>query len=100
MKKIHEKLKGYGCYEEIHVTMSEVIHQSLTVKEFEDNWTGFVNSYCLGITNGCKGCGMIADARVEKEATKNFDSLNKVMPCCSNSEIEVQFQSEYTNDIF
>ncbi|KAL4350039.1 hypothetical protein AHAS_Ahas10G0102100 [Arachis hypogaea] len=150
MKKIHEKLKGYGCYEEIHVAISEVIHQSLIIKEFENNWTGFVNAYCLEDNKWLQGLWndhrcrvpvylkvdfwagisstqrsesihflfdkylnsqtMLAKfvnhynnafmSRMEKEATKNFDSLNKVVPCCSNSEIEVQFQSEYTNDIF
>ncbi|KAL4344814.1 hypothetical protein AHAS_Ahas11G0216000 [Arachis hypogaea] len=47
MKKLRENLKGYGCYEEIQVTMSEVVYQSLTIEEFEDNWTDFVNAYCL-----------------------------------------------------
>ncbi|KAL4288265.1 hypothetical protein AHAS_Ahas19G0268900 [Arachis hypogaea] len=47
IKKVHEKLKGYGCYEDIQVTLSEVVHQSLTIEEFEDNWTDFVNAYCL-----------------------------------------------------
>ncbi|RYR21017.1 hypothetical protein Ahy_B03g066260 [Arachis hypogaea] len=80
------------------------------------------------ITNGCKGYGMIADAgvtsvlkyhplkearmsifvsepvdnlgRIPNQPAKDFDSLNKVVPCYSNNETEVQFQFEYTNDIF
>ncbi|RYR37839.1 hypothetical protein Ahy_A09g042745 [Arachis hypogaea] len=39
-------------------------------------------------------------SRVKKKAAKDFESLNKVVLCCSNSEIKVQFQFKYTNDIF
>ncbi|XP_025645172.1 protein FAR1-RELATED SEQUENCE 5-like [Arachis hypogaea] len=115
MKKLRENLKGYGCYEEIQVTMSEVVYQSLTIEEFEDNWTGFVNAYCLEDNEWLQGmrndrrCWIpvylkgdfrttLAEfvtpynnalmSRVKKEAAKDFDSLNKILPCCSNNEIE------------
>ncbi|KAL4337282.1 hypothetical protein AHAS_Ahas12G0094600 [Arachis hypogaea] len=55
MKKVREKLKGYGCYKEIQVTMSKVVHRSLTIEEFKDKWIGFVNAYCLEDNNWFQG---------------------------------------------
>ncbi|XP_057734201.1 protein FAR1-RELATED SEQUENCE 5-like [Arachis stenosperma] len=134
MKKVREKFKGYGCYEHSQVTMGEVVHQCLTIENFEDNWNGFVNTYCLednewlqgmwnnrrcwvpvylkgdfgariSSTQRSESVHFLFDKYLNPQTTlggrKNFDSMNKVVPCCSfNSETKVQFQFEYMNDIF
>ncbi|RYR38972.1 hypothetical protein Ahy_A09g044332 [Arachis hypogaea] len=93
-----------------------------TRENFENNWNGFVNTYCLednewlqGMWNNCRywvpvylkgdfGARISSTQRSESVhfffdkylnpqttlgGRKNFDSMNKVVPCCSfNSEIK------------
>ncbi|RYQ92355.1 hypothetical protein Ahy_B09g098556 [Arachis hypogaea] len=91
-----------------------------------DNWTDFVNAYCLkdnkwlqrllndgifylkggfwvGISSMCtqrsESYNNALMSRVKKEVAKDFDSLKKVVPCCSNNEIKHEFR-EKMNCIF
>ncbi|XP_058203110.1 protein FAR-RED IMPAIRED RESPONSE 1-like [Rhododendron vialii] len=47
LNKILEKLKGYNEYEDISIHMLEVVYDSWTKEEFEENWGHFIEMYKL-----------------------------------------------------
>lgn len=47
LNKILEKLKGYNEYEDISIHMMEVVYDSWTKEEFEENWGHFIEMYKL-----------------------------------------------------
>ncbi|KAI8562748.1 hypothetical protein RHMOL_Rhmol03G0058900 [Rhododendron molle] len=47
MKKVPEKFGMYNAYEQISSCMRKAVWNSLTIKQFEDAWDGFIKKYEL-----------------------------------------------------
>jgi len=47
MKKIAEKLSGYGDYKRIKFAMKETVYDTFTVDDFEEKWCSFIEKFEL-----------------------------------------------------
>ncbi|XP_050875006.1 protein FAR-RED IMPAIRED RESPONSE 1 [Lathyrus oleraceus] len=110
MKKIPEKLSGYGEYKRIKYAMKEAVYDTFTTASFEKKWCSFIGKFDLQ-ENDWLGGLYIKRHRwaptllrvyfwAEKEFEDDFNSMDTTIPCGSNSSIEKQFQSEFTNAKF
>ncbi|KAI5388572.1 hypothetical protein KIW84_074311 [Lathyrus oleraceus] len=106
MKKIPEKLSGYGEYKRIKwaPTLLRVYfwagmsttQRSESIHAFFD---GYINS-TTSLNQFVKQYDNALRSQAEKEFEADFNSTDTTIPCGSNSSIEKQFQSEFTNAKF
>ena len=47
LKKLPEKLRGYKEYEAIKFGIQNAVYDSVTIKEFEENWNKLIENYQL-----------------------------------------------------
>ena len=47
LKKVPEKLRGYKDYDSIKFHLLNVVYDSMTIEEFEENWAKFITAYQL-----------------------------------------------------
>ncbi|XP_050902330.1 protein FAR-RED IMPAIRED RESPONSE 1-like [Lathyrus oleraceus] len=127
LEKAHlEKLSGYGEYKRIKYAMKEAVYDTFTTASFEQKWWAptllrkhfwdgmstmqrsesihaFFDGYINSTTSSNQFEKQYENALrswAEKEFEVDFNSMDTTIPCGSNSSIEKQFQSEFTNAKF
>ncbi|XP_057746648.1 protein FAR1-RELATED SEQUENCE 6-like [Arachis stenosperma] len=91
MNKSQFKLGGYAKYEELNALMNHIVWNSPSSYSFEAYWAGFIKEFNLGQNRWLAGAN-----KLEDDATNS----KGVIQCIGSTDIERQFQQEYTSNMF
>ncbi|KAI5430378.1 hypothetical protein KIW84_034820 [Lathyrus oleraceus] len=100
MKKIPEKLSGYGEYKRIKwapTLLRVYFWAGMLTKQRSESIHAFFDGYINSTTSlnqFVKQYDNALRSRAEKEFEADFNSMDTTIPCGSNSSIEKQFQKE------
>uniref|UniRef100_A0A2N9HA81 Protein FAR1-RELATED SEQUENCE n=1 Tax=Fagus sylvatica TaxID=28930 RepID=A0A2N9HA81_FAGSY len=115
--KLSVKLAGLEAYQDIKYYLLKVVHQSMTVEEFEESWNHTITSHHLEenewltnlyekrerwvpvFLNSNFFAGMLS-IQCRKGDFINFECFKGKLECSSSSPMEKQFQEAYTYEIF
>jgi hypothetical protein len=129
MKKLPEKLGGYTKYDDIRITLLNVIYDLLSKDDFDKGWINMIDGFGLhdnewlgglyndrhlwapaffdGYVNSTTTLKQFVEQydnalrdKVEKENRSDCKSFQEVIPCITHYEFEKQFQATYTNAKF